>query len=376
MKLYEYEAKDIFKKNGLRVPDGIAVTEPAQGLAFLAARKHAVLKTQVLTGGRGKAGGILFSDNAKDFSEKTERLKKLPIKGMLPRCILVEEKLDVRQEMYMSCTISRSTAEVLFMFSLTGGVEIESVAEKNPDAVKKLPVNILDGMRAEKIEVLLAETGLEKKIAAQVRDAALALYKIFTEYRCQIAEINPLVVTVDGTVVAGDAKMEIFDEAAKLHPEYFKEDSSCTALEKRARAMDLGYVELSGNVGVIGNGAGLNMATLDIISFYGAKPANFLEVSGRTYGKAEDAVGIVVSNPNVKIVFGNFFGCISRCDVIAEGLAAAHTKGNIKVPMVIAMRGTGAKEGLATLRQAGITEIYEDDIEAGRRVADLLKEAK
>lgn len=376
MKLYEYEAKEIFRKGGLRVPDGIAVAEPAQGLAFLEAHKPAVLKTQVLTGGRGKAGGIIFAENAKDLSAGIERLQKLPIKGMLPRCILVEEKLDVRQEMYMSCTISRSTAEILFMFSLTGGVEIESVAEKKPDAVKKLPINILDGMQADKIEALLADTGLELKIASQVRDAALALYKIFTEYRCQIAEINPLVVTGDGTVVAGDAKMEIFDEAAKLHPEYFKEDLTCTPLEKRARAMDLGYVELSGSVGVIGNGAGLNMATLDIISFYGAKPANFLEVSGRTYAKAEDAVGIVVSNPNVRVVFGNFFGCISRCDVIAEGLAAAHTKGIIKVPMVVAMRGTGAKEGLETLRAAGISEIYEDDIEAGRRVAELLKEVE
>ncbi len=376
MKLYEYEAKDIFRKNGLRVPDGTTVTEPQEGLAFFDAHRPVVMKTQVLTGGRGKAGGILFAQNEKELSEGLERLKKLPVKGMLPRCILLEQKLNVRQEFYMSCTISRSTAEILFMFSLTGGVEIEAVAEKNPKAIHKLSINILDGMDPAKIESLVAETGLEKGTAGQVRDAALALCKIFTEYRCQIAEINPLVVTGDGTVVAGDAKMEIFDEAAKLHPEYFKEDSSCTALEKRARAMDLGYVELSGNVGVIGNGAGLNMATLDIISFYGAKPANFLEVSGRTYGKAEDAVGIVVSNPNVKVVFGNFFGCISRCDVIAEGLAAAHTKGSIRVPMVIAMRGTGAKEGLETLKKAGITEIYEDDIEAGRRVAELLKEAK
>ena len=376
MKLYEYEAKDIFRKNSLRVPDGTAVTEAQEGFAFLKEHETAVLKTQVLTGGRGKAGGILFAENEKALVEGIERLKKLPIKGMLPRWILLEQKLDVHQEMYMSCTISRSTAEILFMFSLTGGIEIESVAENNPDAVKKLPINILDGMQPDRIEALLADAGLEQNIGAQVREAALSLYKIFTEYRCQIAEINPLVVTGDGTGVAGDAQMEIFDEAAKLHPEYFKEDLTCTALEKRARAMDLGYVELSGNVGVIGNGAGLNMATLDIISFCGAKPANFLEVSGRTYAKAEDAVGIVVSNPNVKVVFGNFFGCISRCDVIAEGLAAAHTKGNIRVPMVVAMRGTGAKEGLETLRAAGITEIYEDDIEAGRRVAELLKEAE
>ncbi|MBU4123519.1 succinate--CoA ligase subunit beta, partial [bacterium] len=335
--------------------------------------KPVVLKSQVLTGGRGKAGGIKPAFTEEEVRNGFKQLLSLRIKGLQARQILIEEQLDIKREIYLGYSILRSKAKIVFMISGEGGMDIEELARTRPEAIIKLSIDILDGFNKNHVESLIGKLGFDEKTTLEIADIARALYRIFTEYECDVAEINPLVITGDGKLIAADARISIYDEAVHKHPEYQKEEDTYTPLETRARKINLGYVELDGDIGVTGNGAGLNMATLDIITYFGGKPANFLEVSGRTYHKAKEAIEIILANPNVKIIFGNFFGCISRCDVIAKGLAEAIKSGILNVPLVIAMRGTGSVEGLETLKNAGVKELYEDDIDAGKRVVEILK---
>ena len=373
MKLFEFEAKKIFSENGIAVPRGVVVETPAEGLDFFNLHKPVVLKAQVLSGGRGKAGGIKFAGTKDDFENNLKTLRNLKIKNLPVKKVLVEEKLDIKNEFYLGYSILRSEAKIVLLLSKEGGVEIEELAREKPSSVLKHQVDILDGLKKEEMDGLAGQAGFPESIKEKIVETALLLYGVFTKYECAVAEINPLVVTGDGRVIAADARVSIYDEAIPKHPEYSREEDAYTELEKKARKQNLGYVEMDGNIGVIGNGAGLNMATLDIISYFGGKPANFLEVSGRTYHKAKEALEIILSNPNVRIIFGNFFGCISRCDVIARGIAEAAGAGLIKVPIVISMRGTGAKEGIQTLKNAGLKEIYEDDVDAGAHVVRMLK---
>jgi succinyl-CoA synthetase beta subunit len=374
MKLFEYEAKEIFKKSAIPVLDSALTDSPEEALSFFEKTKPVVIKSQVLSGGRGKAGGIKFAANEKEYRAAVEELIGKDIRGLTVRKVLIEKKIAIKNEIYMGYTIDRANKCITFMLSDEGGVEIETLAKEKPEAIIKEKIDILEGIDRSRMEGICSSLNYSGEIIDQIVDIGLNLYRAFTEYECQVAEINPLVITAGGEVLAADARIAIYDEAIHKHPEYDKEEDTFTELEKRAHRSDLGYVEMDGNVGVIGNGAGLNMATLDILLYYGGQPANFLEVSGRTYHKAAEAIEIVLSNPGVKVIFGNFFGCISRCDVIAGGLADAYREGVINVPMVVAMRGTGGQEGRKTLRDAGLTEIFEDDIEAGKRLAEILKE--
>ena len=373
MKLYEFEAKNILRKIGIPAPSGIVIEKCEEGYQFFIANKPVVLKAQVLTGGREKAGGIKFARTIDEFKKECKNLLTLKIKDLPVRKILVEKKLDIKNELYLGYSILRSEAKIVFMISREGGMEIEELAREKPDAIIKYPVDILDGIEKNKIDDVIKKLAFQEDIREKITEIVFLLYRVFIEYECEVAEINPLVITSDNKVLAADARIAIYDEAISKHPEYFKEEDIYTELEKKARRQNLGYVEMDGDIGVIGNGAGLNMANLDILASFGGKPANFLEVSGRTYDKAKEAIEIIASNPNVKIIFGNFFGLISRCDVIAQGIAEAVKSGTIKVPIVIAMRGTGAKEGIQTLKNAGLKEIYEDDIVAGERAVKLLR---
>lgn len=373
MKLYEYEAKKILKENAIPVPMGVVSGQFERVNKFPFPSKSVVLKAQVLTGGRGKAGGIRFVNSMEEFQDAFQKLLSIKIKDLPVKKVLIEEKLDIKNELYLGYSILRSEAKIILMISGEGGMEIEELARNKPDAIIKHPISILEGFKEYEIEKILKNFKFDERITSEIKNIALALYKIFIEYECDVAEINPLVITCDNKVIAADARISIYDEAIFKHPEYQKEEDTYTPLEKKARRIGLSYVEMNGDVGVIGNGAGLNMATLDILTYFGGNPANFLEVSGRTYHKAKEAIEIILSKPNVKIIFGNFFGCISRCDVIAKGLAEAIRSGIIKVPIVIAMRGTGAEEGIKTLKETGLKEIFEDDIDAGKRVIDILR---
>ncbi len=373
VKLFEFEAKKIFRENGIPVADFLVVDRPGPGEDFASGHLPVVIKAQVLTGGRGKAGGVKIARDLGEYRRLAPEILGRKIKGLEVKKLLLEKKLEISREIYAGYTIDRSSGRIALMFSASGGVEIEELAVSDPEAIVTRRIDILEGLSPAAAAEAVAEAGFAGETLKTLAGIVLKLYRVFTEYECSVAEINPLVITAAGEIVAADARVAIYDEAAAKHPEYFKEEDTYTDLEKAARKLDLVYVQMDGQVGVIGNGAGLNMATLDILTYFDGTPANFLEVSGRTYGKAEEAIRLVLSNPNVKVVFGNFFGCISRCDVIAEGLARAIRNGAVTAPLVVAMRGTGAKEGIETLKRAGLEEIYEDDIEAGRRAVELLK---
>ncbi|PKM92690.1 MAG: succinate--CoA ligase subunit beta [Elusimicrobia bacterium HGW-Elusimicrobia-4] len=377
MRLYEFEAKEIFKKERIPVPDGFIVSSADEPLRNI--EKEFVVKSQVLIGARGKAGGIKFVKNSAELQNAVGELLGKNIRGLTVKKILAEEKIAIDKEFYAGAIFNRSTGKIAVIFSAQGGMEIEEVAKNNPKAVLKKEIDILDGFTSEEAKKFISESKIDKKLNDQVAKILTKLYEIFVKYDAEIVEINPLVVTKQGQVVACDARMSIYDDALpkqmKVLPEILnREDDALTPLEKEAKKHGLGYIEMDGNIGVLGNGAGLNLTTLDMLQYVGLKPSNFLEVSGRTYDKAEKGLEIILKNPNIKMVFGNFFGCISRCDVIAEGLAGAIKKGILPkhIPMVVAMRGNGGKEGSETLRRAGI-EVYEDDETAIKRLLEILK---
>jgi len=372
MRLFEHEAKQIFAKNGIPTPKGGVATTLDEAEAVFTDLGSVVVKSQVLVGGRGKAGGIKFADSLVELRENAGALLGSEMRGFKIHSVLIEEKLDIQRELYLGVTVERSQGKAVVLASGKGGIDIEELARTYPDQIVKELVDVRRGLRPYEAADILRRAGVGGKALTKAAGILVRLYDIFWAYDAEVAEINPLVVTKDGSLVAADAKMNIDDEAVKRHPDVRQEDSFLTELEKEARTHNLGYVEMGGSIGVIGNGAGLNMTTLDILRYYGGEPANFLEVSGRTYMKAEEAIQIVLKNPKVKAIFGNFFGSISRCDVIAKGLAEAIRKGKVIKPMIVSMRGNGAEEGKEILRALDVP-IYENDQIAGQKVVELAK---
>ena len=282
----------------------------------------------------------------------------------------MEEEQEIEKELYLGITIDTSEGNVIVMSSSRGGMDIEEIAQKFPEEIITERVDIRAGLPAYAAREMMRKIGLRGGQQRQTTKILLDLYKVFRKYDALIAEINPLVITTSGDVVALDAKLDIDDEALFRQPEIRTEDEFLNELEIRAREHNLKYVQLDGNIGVIGNGAGLNMTTIDILRHFKGDPANFLEVSGRTYMLADKGIEVVLNNPNVKVIFGNFFGCISRCDVIAQGLAKAMKEGKVKQPMVVSMRGNGAAEGRKILRELGVP-VYENDKIAGQKACEL-----
>ncbi|MDI6642226.1 MAG: hypothetical protein QME68_07965 [Elusimicrobiota bacterium] len=274
----------------------------------------------------------------------------------------------------MGVTYDKTTGKILFIFSKSGGMGIEEIAKFHPESIVKYEVDILDGLQKDKIAKSLVD------VPEEIAEVAEKIYSIFVNYDTEIVEINPLVLTAECKLVACDARMSIYDDAIpkqkQLHPNLFdRVDEALTDLEIEARKYGLGYIEMDGEIGVIGNGAGLNLATLDMLKYSGLNPSNSLEVSGRTYTKADKALEIILKKSSVKVIFGNFFGCISRCDVIARGLVDA-SKGVLPehIPMIVAMRGNGADEGVRILKEYSPRniEIYDDDEVAIERIKEIL----
>jgi len=369
MRLFEYEAKRIFAQNGIAVPKGITAASVQEAKDAFSGLAPVVVKSQVLVGGRGKAGGIKFANTEAELERHAATLLASEIRGFRVRALLIEETLSIKKELYLGVTIERSQGKAAVLASAKGGIDVEELAAHYPDQIIKQSVDVRRGLRPYEAAEILRAAGLKGKHLTKGAGLLGRLFDVFCRYDAEVAEINPLALTADGNIVAADAKMNIDDEALKRHPEIRQQDAFLTDLEKEARAHNLGYVEMDGNIGVIGNGAGLNMTTLDILRHFGGEPANFLEVSGRTYMKAEQAIEIVLKNANVKAVFGNFFGSISRCDVIAQGLAEAIRKKKVTKPMVVSMRGNGAEEGKKILSELGVP-IYENDRIAGEKVVE------
>jgi succinyl-CoA synthetase beta subunit len=369
MRLFEYEAKRIFKDNGIPTPKGGVAESLEEAERIFNELGSVVVKSQVLVGGRGKAGGIQLAKTVSQLKEHAQRLLDSEIRGFRVRSLLIEEALAIKKELYMGVTIERSRGKAVVLASGKGGIDIEELARTEPDQIIRDLVDVRRGLRPYEAVEIMRRAGLTGKTLTQGARILNQLYEVFWKYDAEVAEINPLVVTADGNLLAADAKINIDDEALKRHPDIRQEDAFLTDLEREARIHNLGYVEMDGEIGVIGNGAGLNMTTLDILRYYGGEPANFLEVSGRTYMKAEQAIEIVLKNPRVKVIFGNFFGSISRCDVIAQGLAEAIKKGKVTKPMIVSMRGNGAEEGRKILSELNIP-IYENDQIAGQKVVE------
>lgn len=375
MKLHEYQAKRILARYGVPVPRGrLAATADAAAAAAAEFGGRAAVKAQVHAGGRGRAGGVRIvasPDEARSFAAGLlgSRLatQQTGAVGAPVDSVLVEELADIAREMYVALTIDRSHRGVAVIASAAGGMSIEAAAAANPDAIITEPVEPTLGLMPYQCRRLAARLGLTGRAAREGAALFAALYRIFTENDCTLVEVNPLIVTSGGGVLALDAKLEFDDDALFRHTDWqqLRDRAQEDALEARAADDDIAYVSLDGNVGCLVNGAGLAMATLDAASAAGAAPANFLDVGGGASAeKVAAAVGIILSDSQVERVLVNIFGGILRCDVAAQGIVMAYQESRATQPLVVRMLGTNLAEGKAILAQSGLDVTFTDTLAA------------
>jgi succinyl-CoA synthetase beta subunit len=352
--LYEHMGKDLFRAQGIPTPAGVVARTPEEAAEATEAFGGAgVVKVQVQAGGRGKGGGVVLVDTPVRAAEETRRLLRDGFGGNAVDRVLIEERLPIAQEFYTSIVLDRSRGEYLAMMTAEGGVEIESLAEERPEALRRVHVDPMLGLRAYHVREL---TGV---LPGEARDGAAqilhALYDLLVERDATLVEVNPLVLLTDGRVVALDAKVTIDDNALMRHPDLAELQGQfpIDPVERRARAAGLQYVKLDGEVGIIGNGAGLVMATLDVVAQAGAKAANFLDVGG---GASADTMAmsleVILSDPGVRVVFINIFGGITRCDEVAKGVLGALDRVDATVPIVLRLDGTNAEAGRRIIEAA------------------------
>jgi succinyl-CoA synthetase beta subunit len=331
----------------------------------------------VLVAGRGKAGGILFAGSADEVGKTAEKILGMQIKGIPVKSVWIEEKIQVKRELYFGVTTDRFGQCYVAVASGVGGMEIEEIASKTPEKVIKVPISPQLGLRGFLARQIARKMGYAGGQIGELAKILETLYRVGMDYDAELIEMNPVVETVDGKFVAADARIIIDDNALFRHQEYKKRllegDSELNSQELEAMRNDLAYVKLDGNIGVIGNGAGLVMATLDTIQYYGGKPANFLDVGGGAPPeKTALSLKIVLSDPNVKAIFINILGGITRCDEVAKGILEAKEKVGVTVPMVIRLVGTNEAEGKRILTAAGI-RVLDSMEEAAQRVVEIAK---
>jgi succinyl-CoA synthetase beta subunit len=378
MKLFEYEAKNILAKYGIPIPQGGLATSASQALEISSKLKPPIAaKAQVLVAGRGKAGGILFANSIEEAGKAAEKLLNMQIKGIPVKSIWIEEKIQIKRELYFGLTTDRFRQCYVAVASAVGGMDIEEIAAKTPEKVIKVPINPQLGLRSFQTREIARKMGYSGNQVSELGRMLERLYSASMDYDAELIEMNPLVETVDGKFMAADARIIIDDNSLFRHQEYKKRllegESELTPQELEAMKNDLAYVKLDGNIGVIGNGAGLVMATLDTIQYYGGKPANFLDVGGGAPSeKTALALKIVLSDPNVKTLFINILGGITRCDEVARGILEAKEKVGVTKPMVIRLVGTNEEEGKRILTDAGI-HVLESMEEAAQRVVEISK---
>ncbi|MDI6847330.1 MAG: ADP-forming succinate--CoA ligase subunit beta [Candidatus Bathyarchaeia archaeon] len=378
MKLFEYEAKRILAKYGIPTPIGGLATNVSQAREIAARLKPPfAIKAQVLIAGRGKAGGILFADSVPEVEKATEKLLNMQIRGIPVRSVWIEEKIQINKELYFGITTDRFNKSYVAIASAVGGMEIEEIAEKAPEKVIKFLINPQLGFRSFHASQIARKMGYAGSQLVMLGKIFESLYRVGMDYDAELIEMNPLAETFDGKFVAADARIIIDDNALFRHQEYKKRllegESELTTQEQEAVKNDLAYVKLDGNIGVIGNGAGLVMATLDTIQYYGGKPANFLDVGGGASSeKIAAALKIVLSDPNVKALFINILGGITRCDEVARGILEAKEKAGVTKPVVIRLVGTNEEEGKRILTEAGI-HVLESMEEAAQKVVEISK---
>ncbi|MDX1931281.1 MAG: ADP-forming succinate--CoA ligase subunit beta [Capsulimonadales bacterium] len=366
MKLQEYQAKQLLAKYGVPIPEGFVCDTPeqvAEAVGMLGGR--GVVKAQVLAGGRGKAGGVKVARSAEEAQEFAASIlgKKLyfeQAKSELPiERLYVEEALPIAREYYIGITTDRATQRNVFIVSSQGGMDIEEVAHSTPDAIGRLPVDPFLGVRDFAIRAVATAGGIPASELPQLAPFLKQLYTAYVDSDANLAEINPLIVTADGKFIAGDAKITIDDNALFRHPEFvsFAETSEETdEYEKEARRRGINnYVHLDGNIGIICNGAGLTMGTMDEVKRAGGQPADFLDIGGGAKAElVKNSLELVLSDPNVKGVLINIFGGITRGDEVARGILEGTASLNITVPIIVRLAGTNAEEGLALLRDSDL----------------------
>lgn len=374
MKIHEYQAKQILAKYGVPVPAGHVWTTPEEVERFAASLgKPVVVKAQVHVGGRGKAGGIKVAKDAPEAREIAGNMLGSKLKGLTVEKVLVEEALDIRREYYLGITIDRAAQQNVIMVSSVGGVDIEEVAEQSPDKIAKLDINPATGLHDFHIRQVCYSADLDQAAVSSTLKFLRALYEAYIAIDGTLAEINPLVLTADGSVIAADAKISIDDNALFRHPEFaeWEQESEEDEIEAEAHRRHIQYVRLDGEVGIIGNGAGLVMTTIDEVNQAGGRAANFLDIGGGA--KAElvrNALEIVLMDPRVRGVLFNVFGGITRCDEVARGIIEATAAMDIKVPMVIRLAGTMEAEGKALLQGASLIPANTMQ-EAARKIVKL-----
>jgi succinyl-CoA synthetase beta subunit len=376
--LYEYQGKQLFKRFGIPVSEGRLATTPEEARA--AAEElggPVVVKAQVLAGGRGKAGGIKLAATPEEAEERAREILGLDIKGHIVRRLWIEQASDIAKEYYLSITFDRGAKKPLYMFTTEGGVDIEDVAENNPDALVKLHVEPLEGFQPWQARALVYGAGVEDPSEQkQIASIIGKLHKAFVESDAMLCEINPLIVTPDGEVKALDSKFTVDDNALYRHKDVaeMRDNEAADPLEALAREKGVTYVKLDGEVGVLGNGAGLSMSTVDVVTFAGGRPANFCDLGGG--GDAEgvvDALSVITQDPQVKSVLFNIFGGITRCDEVARGILTALERMQIELPIVVRLDGTNAEEGRRILAEAAPPNLHVEPtmLDAARKAVEL-----
>jgi len=364
MKLFEYRGKQLFEKYGISVPKGIVIEneESLSSLSF-----PCVLKAQVPVGGRGKAGGIQLVKTKEDAKEQLARILQTRIGGFPVQKVLAEEKIGVKKELYLSYTLDRSRRMSLLMMSGKGGMDIESVADT---LIFKEWINPLIGIQSFHIRGMLSKLELESDEEKKIAPIVLKLYKLFREYDCELVEINPLVISHDERVVALDAKVIVNDDALYRHPDLVAEHQDLTMLEKEAKEKGIAFIQLEGNIGVIANGAGLTMATLDALTHYKGKGGVFLDLGGTDDPEKVKQAFELMKKAKPKVILLNLFGGITKCDTVAKGVSAVISKEGIDCPVITRIKGCNEEIAKDILKDAGLITAGSLQ-DAAKRSSDL-----
>ena len=386
MKIHEYQAKEILRKYGVATPRGypcFSVDEAVEAAKKLGG-KIWVVKAQIHAGGRGKGGGVKVAKSLDEVKAHAGKILGMQLKthqtgpeGQKVRRLFIEEGADIKKELYLGMVVDRGSQRVVLMGSSEGGMDIEEVAAKTPEKIHKVAIDPAKGLADKEADDIAGKIGVPQKSIPQARDLLKALYKAFDDTDSSLAEINPLILTGDDKVVALDAKMNFDDNALFRHPEIMalrdldEEDPA----EVEASKFDLNYIQLDGNIGCLVNGAGLAMATMDIIKLYGGMPANFLDVGGgASTEKVTEAFKIMLKNPKLKAILVNIFGGIMKCDVIAQGVVAAAREVKLSVPLVVRLEGTNVDLGKKILAESGLPIISGSNMaDAAQKVVAAAK---
>ena len=386
MKIHEYQAKELFRNANIPVPAGevaFSVDEACTTAENLGSYP-VVIKAQIHAGGRGKGGGVKLANSREEVKNTASHILNMNLvtlqtgpEGKLVKKILVEEGLNIARELYLSILPDRATASIVIMASQAGGMDIEEVAAQSPEKIVRVAVNPLNGIQSYHCREVAFGLDLSPEVAKQFYSMLANLYRLFISRDCSLVEINPLVVTAEKSIVALDAKIDIDSNGLYRQKdlEELRDTDEEDPLEVEASRFNLNYINLSGNVGNMVNGAGLAMATMDIIKLAGAEPANFLDVGGGANAEmVENGFRIILADENVKAILINIFGGILRCDVLAEGVVQAAQKTGINVPVVIRMEGTNVDEGRRILADSGLNLITAVDLkDAADKIAEIVK---